>query len=407
MATTTYATLPLLHRFLGIGLVMLATTFFILKYFEIALMLVDGRVTQLIAYAMSGAALVLAFVAYVVLKPRVPEHMPGQSVDQFWFTPAVGTTVLPVWFCLEGAGCCMASQKGCGYRPSSGGTRIARPQGDSTVPTTRLRIAAVFAAVATSVAAASQQSRGLKVFISVDMEGLAGVVTGSDVNPTGPDYAHFRAIMAGETNAAIEGAIIAGATEVVVRDSHGVKQNLLPGAVDPRARLLRGQSTGPRNMMEGIDKTFDAVVFIGYHAKAGTPNAILEHTSTGNVVDFSINGVSLPEGGYNAVVAGMAGVPVVFAAGDKALVDQLRALLGPIRRGRDQGGGRRRRPEPLAQAGTGGDSPGRRDGRALPREVQAVYHGRPLHDGAESEGGEAPLQRRRARRSGRIPVLES
>ena len=122
----------------------------------------------------------------------------------------------------------------------------------------------------------------------------------------------------------------AGATDVLVRDSHGAKQNLLPGDVDPRARLLRGQSTGPKNMMEGIDKTFDAVVFIGYHAKAGTPNAILEHTSNGNVVDFSVNGVSLPEGGYNAVVAGLAGVPVVFASGDKALVDQLRALLGPI-----------------------------------------------------------------------------
>src|SRR5688500_14626991 len=178
--------------------------------------------------------------------------------------------------------------------------------------------------------AVGQQARGLKVFISVDMEGLAGVVTGSDVNPTGPDYAHFRAIMAGETNAAIEGAFRAGATDVLVRDSHGSKQNLLPSDVDPRARLLRGASTGPKNMMEGIDSTFAAVVFIGYHAKAGTPNAILEHTSTGNVVDFSVNGVSLPEGGYNAITAGLVGVPVVFAAGDRALVDQLRGLLGSI-----------------------------------------------------------------------------
>ena len=177
---------------------------------------------------------------------------------------------------------------------------------------------------------ATQQPPGLKVFISVDMEGLAGVVSSGEVSTTGPDYAHFRSIMAGETNAAIEGAFAAGATDVVVRDSHGAKQNLLPGDVDPRARLLRGQSTGPRNMMEGIDKTFGAVVFIGYHAKAGTPNAILEHTSNGNVIDFSVNGVSLPEGGYNAVVAGLSGVPVVFASGDKALVDQLRALLGPI-----------------------------------------------------------------------------
>lgn len=177
--------------------------------------------------------------------------------------------------------------------------------------------------------AAGQEARGPKVFVSVDMEGLAGVVSSSEVAP-GPDYAYFRTVMAGETNAAIDGAFAAGASEVVVRDSHGAKQNLLPGDLDPRARLLRGQSRGPKNMMEGIDKTFAAVVFIGYHARAGTPNAILEHTSTGNVVDFSVNGISLPEGGYNAIVAGMVGVPVVFASGDKALVDQLRHLLGPI-----------------------------------------------------------------------------
>ena len=179
-------------------------------------------------------------------------------------------------------------------------------------------------------ALAQQAPRGLKVFISVDMEGLSGVVAGADVSASGADYPHFRAIMAGETNAAIEGAFRAGATDVVVRDSHGDKRNLLPSDVDPRARLLRGASSGPKNMMEGIDSTFDAVVFVGYHAKAGTPNAILEHTSTGNVVDFTINGVSLPEGGYNALTAGLYGVPVVFVAGDRAVVDQLRALLGPI-----------------------------------------------------------------------------
>lgn len=174
------------------------------------------------------------------------------------------------------------------------------------------------------------QARELKVFISVDMEGLAGVVTGSNVSATGPDYPHFRGIMAAETNAAIDGVFRAGATYVVVRDSHGSKENLLPGDVDPRAYLLRGVSTGPKNMMEGLDSTFSAVVFVGYHAKAGTPNAILEHTSTGNVVDFSINGVSLPEAGYNALVAGLYGVPVVFVAGDRAVVEQVRALLGPI-----------------------------------------------------------------------------
>ena len=190
--------------------------------------------------------------------------------------------------------------------------------------------ASVWCAAAPALTAQQTQARGLKVFISVDMEGLAGVVTGTDVSRSGPDYGHFRSIMAGETNAAIEGAFRAGATEVIVRDSHGEKQNLLPGDVYPRAKLLRGQGTGPKNMMEGIDASFDAVVFIGYHAKAGTPNAILEHTSTGNVIDLSINGVSLPEGGYNALVAGLYTVPVVFAAGDRALVEQLRTLLGPI-----------------------------------------------------------------------------
>jgi D-amino peptidase len=174
------------------------------------------------------------------------------------------------------------------------------------------------------------QQRGLKVFISVDMEGLTGVVAGSDVSPTGPDYGHFRAIMAAETNAAIQGAARAGATEFVVRDSHGNKTNLLPGAVSPRAQLVRGAGTGPKNMMEGIDDTFDAAIFLGYHAKAGTPAAVLAHTSNGNVIDFEINGVSLPEAGYNALVAGLYNVPVVFVAGDRAFVEQARSLLGPV-----------------------------------------------------------------------------
>jgi len=174
-------------------------------------------------------------------------------------------------------------------------------------------------------------ARTLKVFISIDMEGLAGVVTNGPVSGVNnPDYPHFRAIMAAEASAAVDGAYRAGATDVVVRDSHGSKENILPGDLDPRARLLRGQSVGPKNMMEGIDSTYSAVVFVGYHAKAGTPNAILEHTSTGNVVDFSIKGVSLPEGGYNAMVAGLYNVPVVFVAGDRAVVEQIRGLVGPI-----------------------------------------------------------------------------
>ena len=198
--------------------------------------------------------------------------------------------------------------------------------------TTARRVAILITALvlAHPLGAQTPKARRLKVFVSVDMEGLAGVVNAPDVSSTGPDYQMFRTIMAGETNAAIEGAFLAGATEVLVRDGHGSKNNLRPSDVDPRARLLRGLSTGPKNMMEGIDSTFDAVVFVGYHAKAGTANAILEHTSTGNVIDVAINGVSLPEGGYNALVAGLYGVPAVFVAGDRAVVAQIRELLGPI-----------------------------------------------------------------------------
>jgi len=176
----------------------------------------------------------------------------------------------------------------------------------------------------------AQSGDGPKVFISVDMEGITGVVNWEDVSRTGKDYDYFRRIMTEETNAAIEGALAAGATEIIVRDSHGSARNILPGLLNRNARLIRDWSRGPKGMMEGIDESFDAVIFIGYHAKAGTPDALLDHTSSGNVTDFSINGTSMPEAGYNALIAGLYDVPVVFAAGDRALTEQVRELLGEV-----------------------------------------------------------------------------
>ena len=171
---------------------------------------------------------------------------------------------------------------------------------------------------------------GLKVFISVDMEGISGVVTSEECSSSGPDYGYFRRLMSHEANAAVLGAFDAGATEVVVRDSHGSARNILPDLLDPRARLLRDWSGSPMGMMEGIDETFDAVVFIGYHARAGTADAIIDHTSSGNVVDFAINGTSLPEAGYNALMASHFGVPVVFLAGDEAVIAQVEELFGNV-----------------------------------------------------------------------------
>jgi D-amino peptidase len=184
--------------------------------------------------------------------------------------------------------------------------------------------------IALASSMSSARAQDLKVFISVDMEGITGVVNWEDVSRSGKDYDYFRRIMTLETNAAIEGALAAGATEILVRDSHGSGRNILPELLDRRARLMRDWSGGPLWMMEGIDDTFDAVIFLGYHAKAGTPDALLDHTSSGNVTDVSINGVSLPEAGYNALIAGHFGVPVAFVAGDRAICNQVEQLFGTV-----------------------------------------------------------------------------
>lgn len=176
----------------------------------------------------------------------------------------------------------------------------------------------------------AQGNKNLKVFISVDMEGITGVVHWEEVSRDGKDYDYFRRIMTLETNAAIKGAVEAGATDILVRDSHGSARNILPELLDKNAKLLRDWSGGFLSMMEGIDGTFDAVIFIGYHAKAGTPNALLEHTMTGNVLDISINGVSLPEAGVNGLIAGNYNVPVVFLSGDKAICEQAKGLFGIV-----------------------------------------------------------------------------
>jgi len=172
--------------------------------------------------------------------------------------------------------------------------------------------------------AVGQQQDGLKVFISIDMEGISGVVSSADdTGRAGQDYGYFRTVMTKEANAAIEGALRAGATEIVVRDSHGSARNILPELLAPEALLLRDWSGGHLSMMEGIDESFDAVIFLGYHAKAGTDNAIIDHTSSGNVTNVEINGISMPEAGYNALMAGYYDVPVVFVAGDQAICDQV------------------------------------------------------------------------------------
>lgn len=192
-----------------------------------------------------------------------------------------------------------------------------------------LAILAAALFVAALATAGQQPAKKLKVFISVDMEGVSGLINWDETSQGGPDYPLFRKLMTEEANAAISGALDAGATEIVVRDAHDSARNILPDLLRPEARLIR-EWNGPLSMMEGIDKTFDAVVFIGYHARAGTPDAVLKHTMSLSLFDVILNGVRMPEGGWNAAIAGYYDVPVVFLSGDSAIGKQIREILGPI-----------------------------------------------------------------------------
>ncbi len=170
--------------------------------------------------------------------------------------------------------------------------------------------------------------KGPKVFISVDMEGIWGVVHGDQVSTGSAEYAAARRWMADDANAVIGGLFGAGAAEVVVNDSHGSMRNIAADAIDARASLITG-SPKPLSMMQGIDSSFDACIFVGYHARAGTTPAILDHTiSSSTVRAIRINGQELPELGINAAIAGYYKVPVIMLTGDTETCVQARTILG-------------------------------------------------------------------------------
>src|SRR5262249_53319110 len=180
----------------------------------------------------------------------------------------------------------------------------------------------IFVATAT----AQQSTKKLKVFISVDMEGVSGVVTNDQTSAGGADYNRFRRLMTEETNAAIDGAREAGATEIVVNDSHGSMRNLLIEELHAPAELI-SSNIKPMGMMQGIDSSFDAVIFVGYHAKAGSAVGVLAHTGSGAIADLRINGRSVGEAGMNILAAGVLGVPVVMITGDQEALAQARELV--------------------------------------------------------------------------------
>ena len=168
----------------------------------------------------------------------------------------------------------------------------------------------------------------LRVFISVDMEGIGGIGTGRMTSSAGgKDYALGRELMTEEVNTVVREAFAAGATHILVNDSHGDMQNLLHTRLDPRVEYIQG-NTKPLGMVQGLDDTYDAAIFLGYHARAGTEGGFLAHTGSGSVKGLWLNGVEVGEGGMNAYYAGAHGVPVVLATGDSVFAVQFAQLTG-------------------------------------------------------------------------------
>jgi len=168
----------------------------------------------------------------------------------------------------------------------------------------------------------------MKVFLSVDMEGICGIVGETETDPEkgGERYRENCHLMTQEANAAIEGCVEAGAKDVLVADSHWNFDNLVREELHEVARLFRG-APRPFSMVQGLDDSYDAAMFIGFHAMRGTPRAILDHTMTGRYRTVQVNGTEVGETALNAYLAGHYGVPVVLVTGDSTLAAEARAFI--------------------------------------------------------------------------------
>jgi D-amino peptidase len=169
----------------------------------------------------------------------------------------------------------------------------------------------------------------MKILVSADIEGVGSVVRSEHSGIQGREYAQARRLMTEEVNAAVRAAFDAGATDVLVVDAHNVGLNLLPEALDERARLVMG-SPRPLAMMEGVDRGMDAVCYVGYHGMAGTTDAAIAHIFHSRVAALKFNGLQVGEIGLNALLAGVFKVPVVMIAGDAVACREARELLPGI-----------------------------------------------------------------------------
>lgn len=170
----------------------------------------------------------------------------------------------------------------------------------------------------------------MKILIAADMEGITGVTNWDQVDPNHPEYQRFRRLMTGDVNAAARGVCSAGIKEILVTDGHERGTNILINEIDTCARLICGDYT-PLAMVQGVDQGVDGVIFIGYHARAGSQNAILDHTwSSRRVANLWLNDILVGEYGLNGAVAGHFKAPVLMLTGDQTACAQATELLGPI-----------------------------------------------------------------------------
>jgi len=171
----------------------------------------------------------------------------------------------------------------------------------------------------------------MKIYISTDLEGISGVLTWEQTGRDGKGEAYQKAcsLLTQEVNAAVEGTLAGGAQKVVVMDGHGGGFNFIVEELHPQAEHITG--TGRNCSYPGLDKTYDAVLLVGYHAMAGTKNAILDHTQSSKTwLNYYLNGQKMGEIGQAAVIAGHYQVPVIFESGDKAACQEAKELLGDI-----------------------------------------------------------------------------
>ncbi|RLG50782.1 MAG: peptidase M55 [Thermoproteota archaeon] len=166
----------------------------------------------------------------------------------------------------------------------------------------------------------------VRIYLSADLEGICGVVDVEHTRRDGREHDRARKWMIQEVNAAVEGALRAGAEKIVVNDSHGTMRNLLPEELHPEAELIIG-SPKPMSMLEGLSRDFDGTFFVGYHARSGA-FGVLSHTYSGRVVaDLKVNGRSIGEPGLNGLVSNFYGVPVALISGDQFAVGEARDLF--------------------------------------------------------------------------------